>query len=427
MSFSVKTRSRSWICTIHITNMEKAGLTEKQYKNPEYLADYFIKLWEQSGKSRTAGISVCVSKDGCYHAHMACYGNITTLKRVSEILYNAHVEPQLAGKEKLSAYLLKEGEYAEKGEQVLYFKGIEKIQDVQGSRNDITEIAQMIDDGCTPKEIYAEYFGYRRYDKMIKSAYLDKRVQDVGLLKEMHNEYHFGESGTGKSYTYIKLCEKYGEDNIYLVNDYYNGGVGAFDMYSSNPCDIILMDEFRGDMSYSTLLGILDKYSRNQLHCRFQNVYCLWTSVYICSVLPPEEVYSRMVGENDRRSDPFSQLLRRLDKIVYHYIENGEYKIYEKPASEYHSAYQMQCEAQKVTPLYPALYTGNMDDFNALTSYSKISAAAPVPVVATPPTPQTPTTSIPQSSPTSIEAKAGAPTPPETAGETSAPTLSQTE
>ena len=78
--------------------MQKAGLTKEQYTKPKYLADFFIKLWQDSGKGRTAGIAVCISQDNCYHAHMALYGNTTTLKAVSDVLFQSHVEPKKANK-----------------------------------------------------------------------------------------------------------------------------------------------------------------------------------------------------------------------------------------------------------------------------------------------------------------------------------------
>lgn len=67
--------------TFQIANMEKSGLTKEQYENPEYLADYLCELWENSGKGRKAGVAVCVSLQGLYHAHIAAYGNTTTLKK----------------------------------------------------------------------------------------------------------------------------------------------------------------------------------------------------------------------------------------------------------------------------------------------------------------------------------------------------------
>ena len=350
MAFSPNTRGRCWVGTIHITNMENAGLSKEQYENPEYLATYFISLWENSGKGRKAGIAVCVSDKGCYHAHIACYGNTTTLKKVSDILFQTHIEPQLGGKEQLTLYLLKEGMYAEKGEQVLCTQGLDVIQDNQGKRNDLEEIESLLNDGLTPNEIFELSFRYRKYEKMIKSAYLSRRIKDTPLVKQMRNEYHWGQSGTGKTYTYIKLCEQYSADEVYLCNDYANssGSAGGFDFYSENPAKIIVLDEFRGNISYNQLLSMLDVYSRNQQHCRYRNTYNLWESVVICSIYPPEKVYYLMVDTTQRCVDSMQQFFRRLNVIVYHYKnKNGEYKTFEMQASDYVSAEHMITQARE--------------------------------------------------------------------------------
>lgn len=109
----------------------------------------------------------------------------------------------------MRAYLLKEGKYAEKGEQVLCFKGLENIEDMQGKRNDLEEIEELLNNGATPEEIFETSFRYRKYEKMIKADYLARRIKETPLVKDMWNEYHWGRSGSGKTYTYIKLCEKY--------------------------------------------------------------------------------------------------------------------------------------------------------------------------------------------------------------------------
>ena len=343
MPFSTNTRGRCWIGTIHIANMIKAGLDEKDYENPEFLADYFINAWESSGTGRKAGIAVCISADGCYHAHIACYGNTTTLKKVSDTLFQAHIEPQLGGKDQLKSYLLKEGKFAEKGEQVLFSKGMDIIQDQQGKRNDLEEIETLLNDGLTPEQIFETSFRYRKYEKMIKSEYLARRIRETPLVKTMHNEYHWGKSGTGKTYTYIKLCEQYTPDEVYLCNDYANssGSGGGFDFYSASPAKIVVLDEFRGNISYDKLLSMLDVYSRNQQHCRYQNTYNLWTSVVICSIYPPDMVYQMMVDNTQQSVDSIKQFMRRLDLIVYHYKIDGEYKTFEMPASEYINAQHM--------------------------------------------------------------------------------------
>lgn len=348
LAFSPTTRARGWIGTVHTTNMVKAGLSKEEYEKPENLADYFISLWEKSGKGRKAGIAVCVSNDGCYHCHIACYGNTTTLKKVSDVLFQSHIEPQLGGKEQLKAYLLKEGKYEEKGEQVLYTKGLDVIENNQGSRNDLEEIEELLNQGYTPEQIFEESFRYRKYEKMIKSHYLQKRINETPLIKDMWNEYHFGASGSGKTYTYIRLCDKYSPDDVYLCNDYANSGSsgGGFDFYSNNPAKIILLDEFRGNIPFHNLLSLLDVYSRNQQHARYQNTYNLWTSVIICSIYPPEEVYKFMVEDTHRNTDSIRQLMRRLNTIVYHFKDKeGHFRTYTMPAKDYIIAYDIKQKA----------------------------------------------------------------------------------
>lgn len=333
LAFSPNTRGRCWVGTIHIANMEKAGLKREEYEEPEYLADYFIDIWENSGKGRKAGIAVCVSLDGCYHCHIACYGNTTTLKKVSDVLFQTHIEPQLGGKDALKKYLLKEKEYEEKGEQVLYTKGLENIQDSKGKRSDIEEIEELLEEGFTPAQIM-ENFPYRRYEKMIKSAYIAKRIKETPLLKEDKKcIWVVGESGTGKTYYYYQLCEKYGSENVYLATDFENGGLDYY--IDEGAPEILFMDEFKGDMKFSQLLLMLDKYSRAQVHCRYTNCYCLWTMVVITSVFPPDEVYSSMVDDEKKNRDKIDQLIRRLDVIEYRYKQDGEYKSYSISAKEY--------------------------------------------------------------------------------------------
>lgn len=319
--------------TFHIANMERTGLTEEEYMQPEILTRFLVQTWADSGKDRTAGAVVCISKNHVYHAHAALYGNLTTLGNVSKIMFHAHVEPQLGGKKELKSYLLKEPPYDESGEIVLYSYGMENVQERQGKRTDMDEIEALIHQGMTPADIMELRFSYRRYEKMIKSAYIENRIKQTSLIKEMHNEYHVGDSGSGKTYVYYQLCEKYKPENIYLATDFENGGFDYYIEQGAPP--ILFLDEFKGNIKYGQLLVILDKYSRSQTHSRYANTYNLWTTCIITSVYPPEEVYTRMVSNGRQSIDKIDQLLRRLDIIVYHYLENGEYKTFSIPAREY--------------------------------------------------------------------------------------------
>jgi hypothetical protein len=179
---------------------------------------------------------------------------------------------------------------------------------------------------------------------MIKSAYLAKRIKDTPLQKKMWNEYHWGRSGSGKTYTYVKLCEKFSPDEVYLCNDYANSGSsgGGFDFYTNNPAKIIILDEFRGQMPYAQYLSLMDIYSRNQIRCRYQNCFNLATSIITCSIFPPEQVYGLMVDATQKNMDSIQQLLRRLNVIVYHYVnKDGKYRAFEMPACDYVNADDM--------------------------------------------------------------------------------------
>lgn len=110
----------------------------------------------------------------------------------------------------------------------------------------------------------------------------------------------------------MNLIELYGEDEVYLVTDYDNGGLDKY-----NGEKILFLDEFRGQIKYSTLLCMLQGY-KQQFHARYSNIIGLWDEVHISTVMPPEKVYQNMVQEN-QSIDTLSQLFRRIDSIIYHW------------------------------------------------------------------------------------------------------------
>lgn len=337
-------KCRSFVVTLHEENFRNLGIPEEDYKNSEKIAEILSAIWSQSGRNRISAVIVAVSKNGKYHVHIACYSeNSTTINCVRKIFGNAHTEIQLAGKKKLLSYLLKQDEFEEKGETVLFSLGLENLQDSDlHRRTDLEEIKMMIEAGATPKQIMAKNCNFRKFDKMVLNMYKDKRLEDAPLIKEMHNEYHFGESGTGKSFSYVKLVERIGRENIYFCNDFLNGGMDGY-MEAGAP-KYLFLDEVKpgyDGLSYKQLLNLTDKYSDAQTHSRFHNCYNLWESVFITSVYPIEILYQEMVPEERRKTDTINQLLRRFETIVYHYTEGNEYKEIRIKASEYRCAGQM--------------------------------------------------------------------------------------
>ncbi len=340
---------RAFFATMHIGSMQKTGLTEEQYMDPPTIAKFIKETWENSEKGRKAGVVICMSADKVYHAHMGVYDeNPTTLQQVSKTLFNCHVELQKATKKKLTDYLRKNPPYDEKGETVLYELGLECIKDAQGKRSIYDEIDDYLAQGMTPSEIMRKGSRFRYYEKVIKSAYMDKRINEVPIIKDMHVEYHFGPAGTGKTKLVADLCKRYGRDKIYLVDDYKTGGFDKYLEFDAPP--ILFMDEFKGvDLSYGQLLSILDRYTIKQTHSRYSNTFNLWTQVYITSVYPIEELFQIMVDSRLRKTDDMNQLMRRINTIVYHYSEDGENKTFSMSASEYKDYNDMMIRLHKAT------------------------------------------------------------------------------
>ena len=73
---------------------------------------------------------------------------------------------------------------------------------------------------------------YRAYETLIRKAFFAKRSKETPIKRDVRVFWHVGESGTGKSYTYVNLCQQFGEDNVYLLTDY---DIGGFDLYCGGP------------------------------------------------------------------------------------------------------------------------------------------------------------------------------------------------
>lgn len=326
-------KSRYWFLTVQIENMKKAGLSDAQIYDYDYVSRYFLKRWELSSPTRTGCITVCRSANGLYHLHGALFGESTTLTAVSRLFFDSHVEPCLGGKSNLMKYILKEDKYAESGEVVLHQIGRENIKVNRGTRTDLADIEDLINQGLTPREVMETKFSYRRFEREIKGAYIDKRVREAPSRKKMYVEWHVGESGTGKTFCYEKLCVAHDEDEIFLTGYTTHGWLDRY-MEMGAP-SILFMDELKPSGSWQELLNVLDVYTKRSIHCRYGDVYPLWNIVHIASIYPPEEIYRQMVKDENKNNDSLKQLLRRITKITYHFIDNGIYLEYSIPASRY--------------------------------------------------------------------------------------------
>lgn len=167
----------------------------------------------------------------------------------------------------------------------------------------------------------SENIAYRRFSKMIKEHYFQRKLKLAPLKKEkLKVVWHSGKPGSGKSFVQNLLKEDFGRDNVYVWSDFQNGGL---DNYVGE--SILFLDEYKGELSFAEFLKVTDVYVQ-QVHSRYSNVYALWDEVHISSIFSPQKAYELMVSEELRRDDTMGQMTRRISEVVYHFSvkEDGE-------------------------------------------------------------------------------------------------------
>lgn len=297
---------------------------------PEEICDYVNKTWCDVSSTRTSACAYCISADGLHHLHFVSEDSAKCrFSQVKQCFPSAHIEPTRGNKQQAENYINKRGSFAEKGEIIVCIKYLGDIQGTQGKRSDLDEIEQLINDGYTPDEICKKGIRYLSKEKLIRNAFYKKRMQETPILRQVDVFYHYGTSGTGKSYFYTTLCESIGENEVYFCGQYDNGWLDEY-----NGQKVLFMDEFRGQIRFATLLSITQGY-RQYYHARNHNILGLWSQVHITSVLPPELLYQKALS--DDKHDLIEQFLRRLTGIYYHWKDRktGEYRFKFIPKENY--------------------------------------------------------------------------------------------
>ena len=318
--------SRSWFC---VWNNPEKHLPELK---PEEIVEKVIQMWVEDKPARSCAVNYEIGDSGTPHLHMVLEDrNKARFSALQKLFPGIHCEVTKGNKKQAMDYIYKIGAFEEKGHTIVVQPVIYgEIMAKKGRKETLLDdIGEMINNGMTPQEIMDISILYLEKDALIKKAYFAKRMKETPPIREVEVIYHVGETGSGKTYAYVQLCEKYGDDRIYLVTDHSENG--AFDMYYGQ--ERIFIDELRY-MRYETLLQITQG-CRAQIHCRYANSYAIWNAVDIASILPPEVLYDNIIPPDKRSGDGLDQFLRRITKVVYHYKENGEYKALEVSGRDY--------------------------------------------------------------------------------------------
>ncbi len=329
----VDTVSRSWFAVF--PNPEQHGYTG----TPEEIVEELKNEWISENQLRKGWWGYCISAKGLPHVHMVLEDSGSCrFSKIKKAYPKAHLEPTKGSKKQVLQYIHKEPPYDEKGEQVLVYTSYGNIEGnkryaVNNTNDTLATIEMLIEEGMTPNQIMAEDIRLRREESLIRKCYFAKRYKETPPLREVRVVWHCGDSGSGKSYSYIELCEEHGDDMVYFFSDYANKGVGGFDAYNGEK--ILVLDELKKESLPFELLLMITQGYRTQIHCRFSNCISLWDEVHITSIYSPEDIYGGMVNRENQKKDSIKQLLRRITKYVYHYKQGEEYRTYELPGDQY--------------------------------------------------------------------------------------------
>lgn len=175
----------------------------------------------------------------------------------------------------------------------------------QGQRNDLNAIGEQIVAGVRPEAIAEENPGmYARYYRglhALRAAVID-RPRDQTTAKDVI--VYFGPTGTGKTRGAIdKLTELYGD--YYLWDPTMHPWWDGYDNHRG-----VLIDEFRGQLPFSVILRLLDRY-RMTVQVKGGTRQFVADTIYITSPKHPDEWYK------DDGSDKVTQLKRRITTIEY--------------------------------------------------------------------------------------------------------------
>lgn len=227
-----------------------------------------------------------------------------TMKQMKELFGNdqIHLEKRITkSNQPIIKYTQKGGDFIECGEAM-----------TQGHRTDLSAVAELVKDRRKMIDIVKEHpVEFIKYHSGIEKM-------DTILLRDEYKEVkrnvnvvvYYGPPGTSKTY----MAE--GEGPHYKLTEsmekWWDGYEGQ---------ELLIIDDFRGWIKFSTLLNILDQYPFC-IQIKYGFTYARWTKVIITTNTEPEQWYP-YAKDIDKKA-----LMRRI-----HTIETFD-KVYDKTKSE---------------------------------------------------------------------------------------------
>jgi len=233
---------------------------------------------------------------------MAGYGRqITVVEALKTLFPTAHIEQRKGSKTQARDYCQKDDTRMDGHQKYEYGEFIES-----GQRADLAEIMDDIEQGFDEVELSRKHHGrYARHQNWAdryKQIIVSKKFGKMRRL-DLEVTYIYGKAGVGKT---RHVMDKYGDENVYRITD-YDGNL--FDNYNNE--DVIIFEEFRGQVRIDIMLNYLDVYPL-RLPARYNNKIACYTKAFIITNLPLSGQYQKIQAEHPETWQAF---LRRIHKV----------------------------------------------------------------------------------------------------------------
>lgn len=279
-------QSRNWFIRVTKSNNTKQGLYEYDFD------DLYKSLIDKYGKV----IMAVHDKDlENIHCHIILQNasaiRFSTLKK---LIPYGDIEKQRGTNKESYEYLFHRDSKSKENEKIEYDEtciktNVENIEDwlkiEERSRTDLVEFKNAILQGLTRQELIDKFptqmIRYSNFYNVCRSAKMENDFSNK--MRDVKVTYIYGGGGLGKTHLVYEE-NNFDFSKIYSVDDYSH----PFDNYNGE--DVLLLDEYRSNLSVTYFLKLLDKYPL-RLKARYENKIACYTKVYVVSNVPLTEQY----------------------------------------------------------------------------------------------------------------------------------------
>lgn len=259
------------------------GFKESEYEFDESKMKYLI-----------IGKETCPSTNRKHWQGYVEFKNPYTLNSIKKLFKDdkIHVEARKGSARQASDYCKKEGNFKEYG-------SISK----QGERTDLDRLKdEILTEGLKVDDIVIDNpTMYHQYGRTLHKIE-DLKMRKIFRTEQTKGIWYWGETGVGKSH---KAFEGYTPDTHYVWQYEQSGWQDGYCQQET-----VIMNEFRGQVKYSELLELLDKWPYSVKRRHREPMPFTSKLIIITSSMHPKDIYTNIDAK-----DSLKQLYRRCEII----------------------------------------------------------------------------------------------------------------